>query len=99
MFLMCHLVSGRSSNSGALPLLTTDRDSLTTSLSTPPGWAGVTWPVDYIDHYEQPAAVEAARAFITQTPGKTFKIIIIPKLNFLLKQFIATTFSILIHAA
>ena len=23
-------------------------------------------------YYEQPAAVEAARAFITQTPGKTF---------------------------
>ena len=33
------------------------------------GWSDLTSRL-YL--YEQPAAVEAARAFITQTPGKTF---------------------------
>ena len=32
-------------------------------------WSDLTGRLYY---YEQPAAVEAARAFITQTPGKTF---------------------------
>ena len=33
------------------------------------GWSDLT---SRLYRYEQPAAVEAARAFITQTPGKTF---------------------------
>ena len=49
-------------------------------------WVGWSDLASRLYHYEQPAAVEAARAFITQTPGKTFKVIIIPKLNFPLKH-------------
>ena len=35
-------------------------------------WAGWSDLTSRLYYYEQPAAVEAARAFITQTPGKTF---------------------------
>ena len=35
-------------------------------------WAGWSDLASRLYYYEQPAAVEAARAFITQTPGKTF---------------------------
>ena len=35
-------------------------------------WAGWSDLISWLYYYEQPAAVEAARAFITQTPGKTF---------------------------
>ena len=35
-------------------------------------WAGWSDLTSRLYCYEQPAAVEAARAFITQTPGKTF---------------------------
>ena len=35
-------------------------------------WAGWSDLTSWLYYHEQPAAVEAARAFITQTPGKTF---------------------------
>ena len=35
-------------------------------------WAGWSDLASELYHHDQPAAVEAARAFITQTPGKTF---------------------------
>ena len=35
-------------------------------------WAGWSDLASCLYYYDQPAAVEAARAFITQTPGKTF---------------------------
>ena len=35
-------------------------------------WAGWSDLASRLYLYKQPAAVEAARAFITQTPGKTF---------------------------
>jgi hypothetical protein len=35
-------------------------------------WAGWSDLASRLYRYEQPAAVEAARAFITQTPGETF---------------------------
>jgi hypothetical protein len=37
-------------------------------------WAGWSDLASRLYRYEQPAAVEAARAFITQTPGKIFKL-------------------------
>ena len=35
-------------------------------------WAGWSDLTSLLYRYDQPAAVEAARVFITQTPGKTF---------------------------
>ena len=35
-------------------------------------WAGWSDFASELYYHDQPAAVEAARAFITQTPGKTF---------------------------
>ena len=35
-------------------------------------WADWSELANWLYYYDQPAAVEAARAFITQTPGRTF---------------------------
>ena len=35
-------------------------------------WASWSDLASWLYHYDQPAAVEAARAFITQTPGKCY---------------------------
>ena len=45
--------------------------------------------------YGTPSSVEAPRAFITQTPGKTFYVVIILK-NVSLRRFITITLSILV---
>jgi hypothetical protein len=69
VFLMCQGVGGGNSDSRALPLLTTDRVIDYFMKYSP--WAGWNDFTSLLYACGQPAAVEAARAFII-TPGKTF---------------------------